>query len=44
LTLPTLPHHLTEKLTRSNYPLWRAQVLAVLRGVQMAGYLDGSVE
>ncbi|WVZ68483.1 hypothetical protein U9M48_017417 [Paspalum notatum var. saurae] len=32
----------TEKLSRNNFPLWKAQVLAVLRGAQMAGFLDGT--
>ncbi|WVZ97946.1 hypothetical protein U9M48_043442 [Paspalum notatum var. saurae] len=31
-----------EKLARNNFPLWKAQVLAVLRGAQMAGFLDGT--
>nr|AAK02020.2 Putative gag-pol polyprotein [Oryza sativa]AAP52036.1 retrotransposon protein, putative, Ty1-copia subclass [Oryza sativa Japonica Group] len=34
----------SEKLTKSNYVLWRAQVLAALRGAQMAGFLDGSTK
>jgi hypothetical protein len=33
-----------EKLTRSNHPMWKAQVLTTLQGAQMAGYLDGSVK
>lgn len=41
--LPSIAHPVTEKLTRSNYPMWRAHVLAVLRGAQVAGYLDGSI-
>lgn len=32
----------TEKLTRSNHLLWKAQVLPTIRGAQMMGYLDGS--
>jgi hypothetical protein len=32
----------SEKLMRNNYMLWRAQVLAVLRGSQLAGLLDGT--
>jgi hypothetical protein len=32
----------SEKLTCSNHTLWRVQVLAVLRGVQLAGFLDGT--
>jgi hypothetical protein len=31
-----------EKLTRNNHTLWRAQVLTVLRGTQLAEFLDGT--
>jgi 16S rRNA C967 or C1407 C5-methylase (RsmB/RsmF family) len=31
-----------EKLSRGNHVLWKAQVLAVLRGAQLAGFLDGT--
>jgi hypothetical protein len=31
-----------EKLSQSNHTLWRAQVLAVLRGAQLARFLDGT--
>jgi hypothetical protein len=31
-----------EKLTRNNHTLWRAQVLMVLRGTQLAEFLDGT--
>jgi hypothetical protein len=31
-----------EKLSRDNHVLWKAQVLAVLRGAQLAGFLDGT--
>jgi hypothetical protein len=31
-----------EKLTRNNHRLWRAQVLAVLQGAQLASFLDGT--
>jgi glutathionylspermidine synthase len=31
-----------EKLSRGNHVLWKAQVLTVLRGVQLAGFLDGT--
>jgi hypothetical protein len=30
----------SEKLMHSNHTLWRAQVLTVLRGTQIVGYLD----
>jgi hypothetical protein len=32
----------SEKLKRNNHTLWRAQVLAVLWGAQLAGFLDGT--
>ena len=32
----------SKKLTRNNHILWRAQVLVVLRGAQLAGFLDGT--
>jgi hypothetical protein len=31
-----------EKLTCNNHTLWRAQVLAVLCGAQLARFLDGT--
>jgi hypothetical protein len=34
----------SEKLTRNNHVLWRAQVLAVLRGAQLAGFLVGTTK
>jgi electron transfer flavoprotein alpha subunit len=34
----------SEKLTRNNHVLWRAQVLVVLRGAQLAGFLDGTTK
>lgn len=34
----------SEKLSRNNFPLSKAQILATLRGAQLAGYLDGSIE
>lgn len=30
------------KLTRENYPAWRAQIVPVLRGHNLMGYVDGS--
>lgn len=32
----------TEKLTRSNYLLWKAQVLPAIHGALLQGYLDGT--
>lgn len=33
---------ITCKLTRTNFLLWKAQVVPILRGVQLYGYLDGT--
>ncbi|EAZ42932.1 hypothetical protein OsJ_27521 [Oryza sativa Japonica Group] len=41
---PALSQPVTEKLARGNFSLWRAQVLATLRGAQMAGFVDGTKE
>jgi hypothetical protein len=32
----------SEKLVRTNHTLWKAQVLVVLRGAQLVGFLDES--
>lgn len=32
---------IAEKLNKNNYFLWRAQVLPILQGAQLQGYLDG---
>jgi hypothetical protein len=32
----------SEKLMRNNHTLWRVQVLAVHRGTQLVGFLDGT--
>ena len=39
LNLGALP---SEKLTKTNYILWKAQVMPGLRGAQVTGLLDGS--
>lgn len=31
------------KLTRTNFLLWKSQVVPILRGVQLFGYLDGTI-
>jgi hypothetical protein len=31
-----------EMLSHGNHVLWKAQVLAVLRGAQLTGFLDGT--
>jgi len=33
----------TEKLTKNNYALWRAQVLTAIRGARLEGYITGKV-
>lgn len=40
--LPSLGNPPTDKLTRSNHPMWRAQVLPAIRGAQLLGLLDGT--
>jgi hypothetical protein len=37
-----LGHPLTDKLSRTNYHCWRAQVLPAIRGARVFGLLDGS--
>jgi hypothetical protein len=41
--VPALGYPVTEKLSKSNHPLWKAQVSSVLKGAQVVGYVDGSV-
>jgi VanZ family protein len=33
-----------EKLTRTNHPLWKGQVVSALRVVQLAGYINASAQ
>jgi hypothetical protein len=44
VTFPSLSHKISEKLTRDNYLLWKAQVLPPIRGAQLEGFLDGSAK
>ena len=37
-----LNSQVTEKLTRTNYVLWRVQITPQLRGAGVFGYADGS--
>jgi hypothetical protein len=41
---PHIPIHqaVTIRLTKTNFLLWRAQLLPHLRGAQLLGFLDGS--
>jgi hypothetical protein len=40
----SLGHPITEKLTRDNFMLWKAQFIPAVRGAQLFGFLDGSVK
>lgn len=40
---PLLRIQVTEKLTKSNYALWRAQVFTAIRGARLEGYVTGKV-
>jgi hypothetical protein len=40
-TANSLGQAVSEKLSRENYILWKAQVLAVVRGARLKGYLEG---
>lgn len=35
-------HHLPIKLTHTNYPSWRAHLVALLRGHDLLGFIDGT--
>jgi hypothetical protein len=37
-------HPVVEKLTRSNFSIWKALVLTTLRGAQLADFLDDKIE
>ncbi|WVZ83847.1 hypothetical protein U9M48_030944 [Paspalum notatum var. saurae] len=41
---PSLGPPVTEKLTRENFLLWKAQVLPAIKGARLMGILDGSVK
>jgi hypothetical protein len=44
-TIPSiLSIPISEKLTKDNYPLWRAQVLPAVRAAQLEGLLTGAEE
>jgi hypothetical protein len=38
--IPLMP--VSEKLTRGNHTIWKAHVVAALRGAQLYGFLDGT--
>lgn len=41
---PLLGQSVTEKLTRSNHALWKAQNRAAVRGARMQGFLTGATK
>jgi hypothetical protein len=40
MVIPLMP--VLEKLARGNHTVWKAQVVAALRGAQLYGFLDGT--
>jgi hypothetical protein len=38
----SLGHLISEKLTRDNFILWKAQVIPIVHGAQLFGYQDGT--
>jgi hypothetical protein len=40
----SLGKSVSEKLSRENFILWKAQVLAAVRGARLYGYLNGMVK
>jgi hypothetical protein len=40
--LASLSITVSEKLTRDNYRLWRAQVLSAIRAAQLEGFIEGT--
>lgn len=44
LSLSSLGHAITVRLTRENFFLWKAQASPVLRAHQLFGYVDGSIK
>jgi hypothetical protein len=39
---PSLGQPISEKLTRENFILWKAQIVPIMRGAQLFGFLDGT--
>jgi hypothetical protein len=35
---------ISEKITQDNFLLWRAQVVPIIRGDQLYGYLNGTIK
>jgi hypothetical protein len=40
--VPNLAHIVTTKLNRENYVLWKTQIVPILRGALLMGFLDGT--
>lgn len=43
-SLASLGHTITEKLTRENFLVWKAEVLPHIKAAGMMGYIDGSIK
>ena len=43
-SIASLGHTITEKLTRENFLVWKAQVLPHIKAAGMTGFIDGSVK
>jgi hypothetical protein len=41
-TNPLLGHVISKKLSKTNYLLWKAQVLPIMRGARLEGILTGA--
>jgi hypothetical protein len=41
---PLLSNPISEKLTKSNHAIWKAHIMAVLRGARLEGYLTGPIK
>jgi hypothetical protein len=39
----TLSQPISKKLSRENFLLWKSQVVLIMRGARLFGYLDGTV-
>jgi hypothetical protein len=42
-TTNSLGQFVAEKLSRYNYIIWKAQILVVVHGARLDGYLDGTI-
>ncbi|KAG9441434.1 hypothetical protein H6P81_017288 [Aristolochia fimbriata] len=44
VTVNNITHHVSIKLDRDNYLLWRQQFLPVLNSQSLMGFVDGSIQ